>query len=207
VFAPRLEKRLEEDLLHGAHGGLDVQSLDVLPVLLEQRHQKVDGQGDVLAEVLLAEADVADGGVQAQHLLHLELDGVQELVHLRLDGLTLGHGDGHLVGTVEAGADDTGDLLGQLLGSQEHIELLGQGALDQLLVLVQLLEVILGHSGNAVALHGSELAGLLNVLLVSEHADVQLRAAGVAQLNGSVETLILGGIVVLQACTKTSVKA
>lgn len=31
-----------------AHGGLDVQRLDVLPVLFQQRNQKVNGQIDVL---------------------------------------------------------------------------------------------------------------------------------------------------------------
>jgi hypothetical protein len=40
------------------------------------------------------------------------------------------------------------------------------------------------------------------MLLVTEHTDVQLRAARVAQLDGAVEALVLRGVIVLQACNK-----
>ena len=58
-----------------AHGGLDVQRADVLPVLLEQGDQEVDGVHDVGTDLSLGHADVADGHSHAQHLLQLELDG------------------------------------------------------------------------------------------------------------------------------------
>lgn len=54
--------------LRGAHGALDVEGTDVLPVLLQQRHQKVDAQVDVLDQLILVHLHVADGHVQAQHL-------------------------------------------------------------------------------------------------------------------------------------------
>ena len=58
-----------------AHGGLDVQRADVLPVLLQERDQEVDSVHDVGADLLLGHADMADGDSHAQHLLQLELDG------------------------------------------------------------------------------------------------------------------------------------
>ena len=58
-----------------AHGGLDVQRLDVLPVLLEQGHEEVDCQVEVLDQLVLAHSHVTNGNGQAEDLLHLELDG------------------------------------------------------------------------------------------------------------------------------------
>lgn len=73
-------------LLEHAHrvalGGLDDERLDVLPVLLEERDEKVDRNGQVLDELVLGEADVTDGDADAEHLLELELDGAAEVVHL-----------------------------------------------------------------------------------------------------------------------------
>merc|ERR1719198_2557086 len=58
-----------------AHGRLEVEHLDVLPVLLEQRHEEVDGELGVLEDGRALHAAVADGDVEAEHLLELELDG------------------------------------------------------------------------------------------------------------------------------------
>jgi len=54
--------------LSRTHGALDVQRPDVLPVLLEKGDEEVDGQVDVLDQLLLAHADVADSHAQAQDL-------------------------------------------------------------------------------------------------------------------------------------------
>lgn len=42
-----------------------MQGSHILPSLLHQRHQEVDGHGQVLPDVVLAGLDVADGGAQA----------------------------------------------------------------------------------------------------------------------------------------------
>ena len=67
-----------------AHGGLDVQALHVLPVLLQQRHQEVHRQVDILDELLLPHLHVAHGDAEAENLLHLELDGGLEVQGLLL---------------------------------------------------------------------------------------------------------------------------
>jgi hypothetical protein len=92
-----------EESLRLAHGGLDVQGLDVLPLLLavnrkisqsaylsrqkqskdlQQRDQEVDGQHDVLHDFVLGHGNVTDGNSQTQDLLQLELDGGSDFVGL-----------------------------------------------------------------------------------------------------------------------------
>lgn len=63
------------EALRRRHGGLDGQGANVLPSLLQERHEVVDGQHDVGDQLILAHADVSDSDTHAQDLLQLELDG------------------------------------------------------------------------------------------------------------------------------------
>ena len=76
--------------LNFAHGGLDVEGLHVLPVLLQQGDEEVHGQVHVLSKLLLRHLHVADGDIQTENLLHLELDGGLEVQHLGLDVIVMG---------------------------------------------------------------------------------------------------------------------
>ena len=82
--------------LDRSHGGLDVQGLHVLPVLLQQGDEEVHGQVHVLSQLLLRHLHVADGDVKAENLLHLELDGGLEVEHLGLDVIVVGDEGGEL---------------------------------------------------------------------------------------------------------------
>ena len=73
-----------------AHSGLDVETLHVLPVLLQQRHEEVHGQVDVLDELLLTHLHIAHGDAEAENLLHLELDGGLEVQGLLLQVVIMG---------------------------------------------------------------------------------------------------------------------
>ena len=84
--------------LNRSHGGLDVQTLDVLPVLLQQRHQEVHGQVNVLDQFLFSHANVADSDTQAENLLHLELDGGLQVQSLGLQVVAVGDQGGELSG-------------------------------------------------------------------------------------------------------------
>eukprot|EP00964_Phaeocystis_antarctica_P122431 scaffold86110_cov56-Phaeocystis_antarctica.AAC.1 len=99
-----------------AHRALDVEDLDVLPVLLEKRDEEVDrelvrgrvrGQGwagvylHVVDELLLGHGAVADGDVEAEDLLQLELDHSLHLVHLGREVLRRQHDRGELARLVE----------------------------------------------------------------------------------------------------------
>ena len=65
-------KHLTVDALDGTHGGLDVEGLDVVPVLLEKGDQEVDGDEDVLPQLGGVHDDVTDDNTETQDLLELE---------------------------------------------------------------------------------------------------------------------------------------
>ena len=73
-----------------------METLHILPVLLQQRHEEVHGQVDVLDELLLTHLHVAHGDAEAQNLLHLELDGGLQVEHLRLKVIGVGDEAGEL---------------------------------------------------------------------------------------------------------------
>jgi len=146
-----------------AHGGLDVQRLDVLPVLLEQGHEEVDGQVEVLDQLILAHSHVTDGNGQAEDLLHLELDGALEFGNLVHHVFRVGEQSGEFTRLGKTGTQQSGDLPDERLGSHESVVRLGKLP-HQLLVLVQLLQVFHGHERDVVGL------GLVAMLGVSEDA-------------------------------------
>mmetsp|Transcript_129645 Transcript_129645/g.314889 ORF Transcript_129645/g.314889 Transcript_129645/m.314889 type:complete len:203 (-) Transcript_129645:239-847(-) len=125
----RWTRRLEKDLEAGAHRTLDVQAPNVLPVLLAQRHKEVHGNHDVGAKRVAFHLNIADGGVQAKHLLHLELDLRRHVTDLCRDVLGRGDDGRELTGAVQAGAKKTRDLLDELGRGQEGI-VLGSEFLD-----------------------------------------------------------------------------
>ena len=75
-----------------------MKALDILPVLLQQRHQEVHGQVNVLDQLLLGHANIANSNTQAQDLLHLELDGGLEVEGLLLQVVAVGDQGGELAG-------------------------------------------------------------------------------------------------------------
>lgn len=62
-----------EETLGLTHGALDVERVDVLPVLLEEGDQEVDRQHGVGDDLVLGHVDVADSDAQAENLLELPL--------------------------------------------------------------------------------------------------------------------------------------
>ena len=108
-----------------AHRGLDVQRAHVLPVLLQEGHEEVDGQDDVLEELVGSHLDVTEGDSEAEHLLQLELDGGADLLNLGVQVVVVGDNGGELADLVQRGSQNTGDLLDQALGGEEGIVLLG----------------------------------------------------------------------------------
>lgn len=56
-----------------SHGALDVERSDVLPVLLQQRHQEVHSQVDVVDQLFLSHPDVTNSHSQTQNLNMTEM--------------------------------------------------------------------------------------------------------------------------------------
>lgn len=177
--------------LNLAHRSLEVESLDVLPVLLEQGNQEVNSDVDVGEELLLGHLDVADSNTKAKSLLELELDGGLNLINLLIHLLGVLDKTRELTGLVKTGSQKTGDLLDESIRGKERVVLLGE-LLDKLLVLVELLEVLNVHAGDAV------LLSLLAVLGVSENAHSHVGTGDLGEPDRAAETLVLLGIVVLE---------
>lgn len=51
-----------------SHGALDVECSDILPVLLQQRHQEIHCQVDVVDQLILGHLDMTNGNSQTQNL-------------------------------------------------------------------------------------------------------------------------------------------
>jgi hypothetical protein len=134
---------------------------------------------------------VTNSNTQAENLLELELDGGTDLVGLGGQVISVRDGSGELADLVETGTQETGDHLDKSIRSKESIVLLGE-LLDQLLVLVQLLQVL-----NRLELHASSLS-LVTVESITENADGKVGTGNVGELDGTRETLVTLGIVVLQ---------
>ena len=171
-----------------------MHTLEVVPSLLEERCEEVDTHADVLSEFLLSHLLVADGDGEAGDLLKLELDGGTGIVDLGSQVLVVSDDLGEHTDSVENGSEDGGDLLDEGVRSEEHGVLLGP-LLDELLVLVEGLQEI---EVNCVNL---DVLGLNNVemLGVSDQADLEAGSGDVGEADGSSETLVLLGIVVLEA--------
>merc|ERR1719378_83609 len=178
--------------LDWSHGGLDVETLDVLPVLLQQGDQEVHGQVYVLDQFFLSHANVANSNTEAQNLLHLELDGGLQIQSLLLQVVIVGDQSWELTSLVQSWTQQSWDLLDEGVRGKESI-IRSSKLLDLLLVLVQLLEVISRHGVHAKGL------GLINMLLISQQTNLVLELGHVLQLDGSGETLVLLWIVILEA--------
>jgi len=155
-----------------------VERADVLPVLLQKRHQIVDGQRDVGSQLVGGHANVSDSHRKAQHLLHLELDGGLNFVSLGDHRLVVRQKSRELASLVETGAQQTRNLLDERLRSEEGVVALGE-LLHQLLVLVELPQ--------RFSIHAWEVVGfrLIAMLLVTKNANRELRTRDVLELDGS----------------------
>lgn len=57
-----------------AHSALQIEALDILPVLLEERHKEVDSHLSVDVDIPLRHANMRNAHTHAENLLELELD-------------------------------------------------------------------------------------------------------------------------------------
>jgi hypothetical protein len=180
-----------EQTLGLTHGRLQVQRLDVLPVLLQQGDEEVDGQHDVGNQLIFSHFEVTDGNTQTENLLKLELDGGTDFVGLIGQGVAVRDGGRELTNLVETRTQKTRNLLDQSLGGKESIVLLGE-LLDELLVLVELLKIV-----NRLEFHTGTLS-LVTVESITKDTNGHTGTSDVRELDGTRETLITLGIVVLQ---------
>jgi len=191
----RTNKRKLEKALTGTHGTLDVERANVLPILLEERDEEIDGETDVGRQIVGLHGDVTRGHRQAEDLFKLELDRGLQFLDLGHHIVSVSDHRWELAGFVQSGTQNTWNLLDEGVGGQKGVVLLGE-LFDQFLVLVQLLQRLLVHARDAVG------RGLIAMLLISEDADGEFRPRDMTQLHGTRESFFLLGIVVLQVDLK-----
>merc|ERR1719154_256198 len=177
--------------LNRSHGGLDMKRPYVLPMLLQQRDQEIHSQMNILHKIFLRHSDVAYSNGKAENFLHLKLDGGLQVQDLLLQVVAVSDQGGEFTGFVQARTQKSGNLLDQSVGCQEGVVLLCQ-LLRLLLVFVQFLKVVSRHTLD------TKRPGLITMLLISKQTHLELVARNMLKLNGSGETLVLLGVVVLK---------
>jgi len=168
-----------------------VEGLDVLPALLQQGDQEVDRHVDVLSEFFFGHGSNTDSSTHTEDLLQLESDGRLDFLKLFFNLFVFTDSDGELADLVEGVTHKLGDLLHQGFGGQKDIERLSP-LLDQLLILVELLGTIDIDATNI------DLLGLVTVDGSTDKTDLSVGGGDVGESDGSVESLILFGVVVSQ---------
>ena len=170
-----------------------MNSLEVLPSLLEEGDQEVEAHHEVGDELFVSHILTSGADTHVGDLSELELDGTTDVLDLENDGgVLVDHGGEHL-NSVKNGSNNDGDLLEDGVGGNEEIVLLGP-LLDELLVLVELLEGIEIGDINIDAL----VLALSLVLLIGDEADLEGGAGDVGETDGTDETLVLLWVVVLK---------
>jgi len=134
---------------------------------------------------------VADGNTKGEHLLHLELDSLLDVVDLGGHRVVVREETRELAGLVQARAQDTWDLLDERLRCQKGVEFTGE-LLDELLVLVELLQVFDRLEWDLFLLAN------INVLGIGNDADLHVWSRDEWELDGTGETLVLGGVIALK---------
>ena len=130
-----------------------MNSLEVVPSLLEERSQEVECHHDVGLEVVIGHVDVADGAGHAGDLLELELDGSLDVIELVLEGSVVVNDKRESLDLGEDWSDNSWHLLEDGVRGEKSLVLLGS-FLDELLVLVELFEGV--KIGELDALHVEE---------------------------------------------------
>lgn len=169
-----------QKLLGLRHGGLDVDSLHVVPSLFKEGDQEVQGHVDVLSELLVIEVLSSDWDGEAGNLLKLELDGGLDTSDLVFKGIVMGNDGWEHLNSVKDWSQNDWDLLNQRVGGEEHGVFLGP-LLNEFLVLVELLELIKGGHINVE----SGFLDFVSVLGISNEAQLHVWSDQVWKLDSS----------------------
>lgn len=185
-------QKILEDAVRRAHRGLDVHGLDVLPPLLELRGEEVEGRHDILSYFGRRHFDVADGPVESDSLLELDLDGGLALKNLQLQVLIGSKGQRGAACLREPWAGVNRDLTDKRLRRKEDVVGLSE-LLDLLGVLVELLEMLYLYVVQA------KLLGTIGIASIGNDAELQVLLGYVGKDEGKVEAWILLRVVALES--------
>jgi hypothetical protein len=186
-----------EELDGLTHSHLDVDGLEVVPLLLEEGSKEVKSHNDVLSEFIVSHELVTGGNIEAGNLLELPLDGSLNIVKFLLDWLVVSHWLREHTNSVKNWTKDDWDFLNKGISSKEEGVFLGP-LFDLLLILVEFLEVIKGGNINF------EVGGFdfIRVLLIGNNANLKVWSWDIWKSDGSNKSLILLWIIILKGNLK-----
>jgi len=177
-----------------AHGRLDVNSFHVMPSLLQQGSQEVEGHNGVLSDLFISHGFVSNGNVQVGNFLKLPLDGSSSVIDLLGDIVILGDWCWEHTNSVKNWTKGKWNLLDEGVSSQKNGVLLSP-LLNQFLILVEFLEEVHVNNINTLQVGG---LGLIGMLLIGDEADFHVWSWDVWEDNGTCETLIFLWIIILK---------
>ena len=175
-----------------------MDSLKVVPLLLEERSKEVETHGDVLSELLLSHFFVTDSDVKVGNFLELPLNGSSGIVDLLLDWLSVRDWLREHTNSRKNWTENGWDFLDESISDKEEGISLGP-LLDLFLVLVEFLQVV--HGGD-IETGDLGSGGLILMLLIGNDAHFHVWSWDVWKSDGTGETLIFLWIVILKSNLK-----
>ena len=143
--------------------------------------------------MLLGHLLVSDGDVQVGNFLKLPFDGGSHIIDLLLKGLVVSNWLWEFTDSVKNWTENLWDLLDEVVSGEEKIVLLGP-LLNLFLVLVEFLQAIKGDNFNLEIVVGA----LIEMLNIGNKADLKVWSWDMGKSDGSNETLILLGVIILK---------
>ena len=175
-----------------AHGWVEDDGTDALPVLLKKGGDVVASKHDVLENLLFGHTNVGDWDTESDGLLQPELgcltDFIDDISNL------IGGTDGgrELTSPVEGWAEGLTKGLDDTFGGKEEVVSLSP-VLDWLLLLVKAVKE------GGIEASDTHLTSLLAVELVTDDTNTEVWTDDMWELDGTDKTLVLGDVVALQA--------
>jgi hypothetical protein len=177
-----------------SHGSLDLDGLNVVPVLLQEGRQIVESHNNVLSDGLVIHGFVGYGLIQAGNLLELPVHGTLNIIDLFGKWLVVGTWFWEHTNLVEHWTEHDWDLLDEDISGEEEGVFLGP-LLDKFLILVELLELIHGDNIDV----DSVSLNLISVLLIGNQANLKVWSWDVWKSDGTGESLIFLWIIILKS--------
>ena len=171
-----------------------MDSLHVVPSFFEEGDQEVKTHHDVSSELFVSHIFTSSATSHVGDLSELELNGTTDVLDLEdKRGSLSDHGREHL-DSVKNGSNDDGNFLEDGIGSDKELILFGP-FLDEFLVLVEFFEGVKISDFDINVL----ILNFCLVLCISDNADFKVGTGDVGKTDGTDETFVLLGIVVLKS--------
>jgi len=170
-----------------------MDSSNVVPSLLQEGSQEVEGHDDVLSELFISHEFVTGSNVKVGDLFKLPLDGTSDIINLLGKWFSVGNWLRELTNSGQNWTEDDWDLLNESIGGEKK-EVLLSPSLDEFLIFVEFLQGIKGSNLN-IKFVGS---GLILMLLIGNKTDLHLWSWDVWESDSSDETLVFLWIVILK---------